>query len=449
MCADRPFAVRYACNKENLLPLPAARVREENTMEKQDFNTGWAFERLGTDAPACRVDLPHDAMLGACCYPDAEERKVALLRKTGYNALRSAHNPCSKALLDACDRLGMLVMDEFVDCWYIHKTKHDYVEVFEDWWQQDLADMVAKDYNHPCVILYSTGNEVSETAQPRGIELTGRMTRWLHQLDDTRPVTCGVNIFFNLLSSLGFGVYSDEKADAQARTGKKKAVGSEFYNTLAGLLGDKAMKLGATLHGCDVKTRDAYANMDIAGYNYGILRYRHDLKKYPQRLILGTETFCNDAYRFWELARTEPRILGDFVWAGMDYLGEVGVGSWEYADYAPRFDGGPGWISAGSGRLDLTGLPLSEADYTRVAFEIEHGPRLAVRPPCHTGKHSPSAWKMTNARRSWSWRGCTGRKTVVEVYLQAFAVDLNGNAHNRSPFLCVYSEGIRRCRDLI
>ena len=215
------------------------------------------------------------------------------------------------------------------------------MEVFEDWWQQDLADMVAKDYNHPCVILYSTGNEVSETAQPRGIELTGRMTRWLHQLDDTRPVTCGVNIFFNLLSSLGFGVYSDEKADAQARTGKKKAVGSEFYNTLAGLLGDKAMKLGATLHGCDVKTRDAYANMDIAGYNYGILRYRHDLKKYPQRLILGTETFCNDAYRFWELARTEPRILGDFVWAGMDYLGEVGGGSWEYADYAPGLTAAP------------------------------------------------------------------------------------------------------------
>lgn len=370
--------------------------------------------------------IHHDnGILGAACWPDAVERKVRLLQKAGYNAIRSAHNPCSKALLEACDRLGMLVMDEFVDCWYIHKTANDYVNAFDRWWQKDLAAMVAKDYNHPSVILYSTGNEVSETAQPRGIELTGQMTEYLHQLDSTRPVTCGVNIFFNFLSSLGFGVYSDEKAQKEAAgTTKKKAVGSEFYNNLAGLLGDKTMKIGATLHGCDVKTRGAYAKMDIAGYNYGILRYAHDLKKYPERLILGTETFCNDAYRFWEQAKQEPRILGDFVWAGMDYLGEVGVGSWEYSDYAPDFEHGPGWMTAGSGRLDLTGSELAEAAYTRVAFELERGPILAVRPLGHKGKHSPSAWKMTNARRSWSWRGCEGEKAVVEVYARAARVEL-------------------------
>ena len=230
------------------------------------------------------------------------------------------------------------------------------MDYFNDWWRSDLESMVKKDYNHPCVILYSTGNEVSETAQKKGIALTKQLTRYLHRLDDTRPVTCGVNIFFNFLSSIGFGVYSDKKAKKQAEdaTKKKKAVGSQFFNNLAGLL--------------------------------------------------GSETFCSDAYRFRELAKKEPRLIGDFVWAGMDYLGEVMVGSWEYADNAPRFDGGLGWVSAGSGRIDLTGKPLGEALYTRVALEQAEGPFLAVRPVNHTGdKHSPSAWKMTDAMTSWTW----------------------------------------------
>ena len=386
--------------------------------------------------------IHHDnGLLGAVCDPDAVARKVRLLKENGYNAIRSAHNPCSKALLTECDRQGVLVMDEYIDHWYIHKTEHDYVDYFNDWWRQDLTDMVEKDYNHPCVVLYSTGNEVSETAQKRGIALTKEMTDFLHGLDDSRPVTCGVNIFFNFLSSIGFGVYSDEKAKKEAeraekakqrgeKAAKKKAVGSQFFNNLAGLLGDEFMKRGATLHGCDVKTRDAFANMDIAGYNYGIYRYKHDLKKYPQRLILGSETFCNDAYKFRELAKQEPRLVGDFVWAGMDYLGEVMVGSWEYADYAETFDGGPGWVSAGSGRIDLTGKPLGEALYTRVALEADNGPYIAVCPVNHTGdRHSPSAWKMTNAMPSWSWTGCEERKANVEVYARAARVELVLNGH--------------------
>lgn len=386
--------------------------------------------------------IHHDnGLLGAVCDPDAVARKVRLLKENGYNAIRSAHNPCSKALLTECDRQGMLVMDEYIDHWYIHKTEHDYVDYFAEWWQQDLTDMVEKDYNHPCVVLYSTGNEVSETAQKRGIALTKEMTDFLHGLDDSRPVTCGVNIFFNFLSSIGFGVYSDEKAKKEAeraekakqrgeKAARKKAVGSQFFNNLAGLLGDEFMKRGATLHGCDVKTRDAFANMDIAGYNYGIYRYKHDLKRYPQRLILGSETFCNDAYKFRELAKQEPRLVGDFVWAGMDYLGEVMVGSWEYADYAETFDGGPGWVSAGSGRIDLTGKPLGEALYTRVALEADNGPYIAVCPVNHTGdRHSPSAWKMTNAMPSWSWTGCEERKANVEVYARAARVELVLNGH--------------------
>ncbi len=373
--------------------------------------------------------IHHDnGILGAACYDFSEYRKIKLMQENGYNAIRSAHNPCSEAMLRACDELGMLVMDEYVDAWYIHKTKYDYATRVESNYKVDLKALVDKDYNHPSVIMYSTGNEVAETAQPRGIKLCRDMTNYLHELDSTRPVSCGINIFFNFLSSMGFGVYSDKKAELEAKdVKKKKAVGSEFFNNLAGILGADFMKFGATLYPCDVKTRDAFAGMDFAGYNYGINRYKHDLKKYPNRLILGSETFCSDAYKFMELAKDEPRIIGDFVWSGMDYLGEVGIGSWEYSEYAPDFSHGIGWVTAGSGRVDITGKALSEADYTKVAYGLLDIAIGVVPVKYAKEKHSPSSWKMSNAIDSWSWNGCSGMKTSVEVYARAAEIELYVN----------------------
>ena len=361
--------------------------------------------------------IHHDnGILGSVNHPFADERKIKLLKEYGYNAIRSAHNPTSKATLEACDRLGVLVMDEYVDMWYIHKNKYDFASYFADEWKKDLVSMVEKDYNHPCVVLYSIGNEVAETGQKKGIALAAEMTKYLHTLDD-RPVTCGINIFFNLLYSLGFGIYSDKKADAElSAKKKKKSVGSEFFNDLAGIFGATTMKIGATLPGCNAKTKDAFAAMDVAGYNYGIMRYMRDFKKHPQRVILGSETFCADARKFWLIAKEHPALIGDFVWAGIDYLGEVGVGSWENADYAPEFTGGPGWVSAGSGRLDLNGRPLAEALYTRVAFDLDPIRVGVVRADMAFEKHSPSAWKLSSAWESWAWEGCDGKKTMVEVY---------------------------------
>lgn len=377
--------------------------------------------------------IHHDnGFLGAVCDPEAVERKIRLFKENGYNAVRSSHNPCSKAMLDACDRLGVLMMDELVDCWYIHKTKYDYVNYFEEWWKKDLTQLVEKDYNHPCVIMYSTGNEVSETAQPRGISLTREMTDFLHKLDPSRPVTCGINIFFNFLSSMGFGVYSDDKAEKEAakpkqssKPQKEKAVGSEFFNNLASMFGDKTMKIGATLPPCDWKTRGAFAAMDIAGYNYGIYRYKHDLKKYPNRLILGTETFCADAYDFWELAKKEPRLLGDFVWIGMDYIGETGVGRWDYLRYNSQPDSqDSGWLSSGAGRINILGRPTAEASYTKVAFELVPGPIIATRPVAPGKLPVIGAWNLTDALESWSWRGCEGSTAEVEVYARGTRVEL-------------------------
>lgn len=384
----------------------------------------------------------HDnGVLGACTYPEAEERKMRILKENGYNAVRSAHYPCSKALLDACDRVGMLMMDEYVDVWYIHKTKYDYAGQLADWWKQDLKDMVDKDYNHPSVIMYSTGNEVAETAQKKGIALTGDMTNYLHSLDSTRPVTCGINIFFNFLSSIGLGVYSDDKAEKTAAfkpEKKKKPVGSEFYNTLACLVGDYFMKCGATLYPCDLRTKDAYANMDIAGYNYGIFRYKHDLKKYPNRLILGSETFCKDAYSFWEIAKKNKRIIGDFVWAGWDYIGEVGDGAAEYSDY--KFEDPATRMTGGNGRIDLNGKPRAEAAYTRVAFERETGPFIAVDPVYQKEKLRLTGWQLTKALESWAWDGCNGEPAKVEVYARAAQVELfiNGKSAGKKK--------VKKCR---
>ncbi len=376
--------------------------------------------------------IHHDnGLLGACAFPEAEERKVRLHKENGYNALRSAHNPCSKAMLDACDRLGMLMMDEFVDAWTMHKTRYDYVTYLKDWWKEDLRDMVDKDYNHPSVIAYSTGNEVAETARPEGIAFTGEMTGYLHSLDATRPVSCGINIFFNFLSSIGLGVYSDEKAAKEAEAaaaapeGKKKkkaAVGSEFYNKLACIMGDKFMKFGATLYPCDVKTRGAYANMDIAGYNYGIWRYKKDMKKYPDRIILGSETFCKDAWLFWDIAKENPAIIGDYVWAGMDYIGETGMGAPEYGDY--RMTAEETQMTGGNGRIDITGKRRAEAAYTLVALEQVPGPLIGVQPVDRTDNPNLTGWSLTKAIESWAWNGCEGMKATVEVYSRAAEVEL-------------------------
>ncbi|MGX8704942.1 MAG: glycoside hydrolase family 2 TIM barrel-domain containing protein [bacterium] len=453
-----PNAALWDCDHPNLYTCRATIEGDEATenfgIRELKWNPTEGMTINGERVILRGACIHHDnGLLGACTYPEAEARRVRLLKENGYNALRSAHNPCSKALLDACDRLGMLMMDEFADVWYIHKTRYDYALHLKDWWQDDLREMVEKDYNHPCVIMYSTGNEVAETSERKGIAFTGEMTRYLHGLDPTRPVSCGINIFFNFLYSIGFGVYSDDKAAKQQQAAakpakqKKKHVGSDFYNTVAALLGTGFMKFGASLYFCDLKTRDAYANMDIAGYNYGILRYKHDMKKYPARLILGSETFCKDAYSFWEIAKKNPRIVGDFVWSGMDYIGETGDGAAEYADYK----GGPATrMTGGNGRIDLCGKPKAEAAYTRVALEREMGPFIAVEPVYEEESPRFTGWQLTKAIESWSWDGCDGKQAKVEVYARAARAEVlvNGQSmgrarlkNGRAKFIIPYASG--------
>lgn len=232
--------------------------------------------------------IHHDnGILGACGFADAEERRIRIMKEAGYNAVRCAHNPASRALLDACDRLGMYVMDEAFDGWYTPKTYHDYSRIFAENWQKDLTTMIAKDYSHPSVVLYSIGNEVSETAFPQGVETADKLTRFVHGLDDTRPVTAGINVLLNVYAQKGIGVYKEsgpykpEPLPPKQPEEKKKESGSAFFNMVTQNLGPLMFYMSKGKKG-DAACRDVAEKLDILGLNYAASRYEDDCKKLPR-----------------------------------------------------------------------------------------------------------------------------------------------------------------------
>lgn len=420
-------------------------------IRKVELDEKKGFLLNGKRIPLLGCCLHSDSgILGAALDKDSERRKARLIKKAGYNAVRSAHNPISPSFLEEADRIGLLVIDEYVDCWYTHKTAYDYASHVLENYPRDLKDMVDKDYCHPSVIFYSIGNEVGETSEEKGIELTGKMVTRLHELDDTRPVTCGINVFFNGIAHTPFTQYSDKKARKDLE-GKKTTNSSEFFNDLAGLFGADFMKTGALLPIVDKNTKDAFARLDVAGYNYGIKRYRKDLRKYPHRFILGTETFSSDARLFYTLWKENPRLLGDFVWAGMDYLGESGIGALIPLCRVNWREGKEGMILAGAGKTDILGDWTAELLYTRVAFEIDPIHVVVLAPRDYLSKHTPSAWSFSMARHSYSFSGDEGMITKVDVYAISPYVELYQNGkrigkkkarkNGRTPFTIRYQKG--------
>ena len=368
-----------------------------------------------------------NALLGAESYKEVEYRKVRQLKELGYNAARSAHNPICKDFLEAADELGLYVMDEYVDCWYIHKTKFGYSNYMEDNYEEDLLDMVEKDYSHPSVIFYSTGNEVSETAEPRGIELQKKMNELLHQLDHSRLTTCGINVFFNGIAHTPIATYSNKKAEDEFKSKPKVEGSSDIFNTLGNMLGAGFMKRGATLHIVDKNTRGAFANMDVAGYNYGILRYKKDYKRYPDRFMCGTETFVFDAALFYETAKKYPRVIGDFVWAGLDYLGEAGFSAELNPQEFEYLKDRSGWLTDDCARKDILGNTTSEGDYTLVAFRKNVIDIGVVSPFDLRSKCPKKAWRFNHAMRSYSYPGEENNKCVFYIYSYAPRVEFYQN----------------------
>jgi beta-galactosidase len=367
--------------------------------------------------------------LGAATFARAEERRVRLLKDAGFNAIRMSHHPMSTAMLDACDRLGMLVVDEAFDMWTWGKSPFDYSLSFAEWWERDLEAMVAKDYNHPSVVLYSIGNEIPEVGLPTGAAWSRRLAEKVRALDDTRFLTNAVN---NLLALLP--VFTSRRpADA----------GDAGINTL---MGDSGFDVNAIAGSELVTTRtaEAYSVLDVAGMNYSESRYATDRALFANRIILGTETFPTRIDDLWQLVQQHSHVIGDFTWTGWDYLGEAGIGRPQYStpDAAQATFAAPyPYLLAGCGDIDITGHRRPVSYYREIVFGRRAAPYIAVQRPQHHGKSVISSrWAWSDSIAGWTWPGHESAPIVVEVYSAADEVELlvNGRSLGRGP--------VRRCR---
>ena len=369
----------------------------------------------------------HDnGILGAATYDESEWRRVRILKEAGFNAIRSAHNPTSRAMLEACDYYGMYLMDESFDMWYNRKTRYDYGCDYESCWREDVTAMVRRDYNHPCVILYSIGNEVAEPFEQKGIDTGKAQAELIRSLDPTRPTTIGLNLMILSRAAKGKGLYQDgemDQASQQKAAEQQNNSSSQSFNLIASYLGPMMNQAGNS------KKVDALATpiinaVDIAGYNYGSGRYPLEGKQHPERIIFGSETFPQDICKNWRMVEKYPYVLGDFMWTAWDYLGEAGIGAWSY-EGGIAFNRPYPWLLAGAGVIDICGNPDASCRYAATVWKQIDKPVIGVRPVNHPGvKVTRSMWRGTNAIESWAWSGCSGNEAEVEVYAQASSVEL-------------------------
>lgn len=375
--------------------------------------------------------IHHDnGILGAACYEESEWRKVRMLKEAGYNALRISHNPASAAMLEACDYYGLYVIDEAWDMWYNRKNKCDYGMDFLKNYQSDLTAMVNRDYNHPCVIMYSIGNEVSEPATSRGVELAKEMTELLHRLDKSRAVTAGINLMILSRAAKGNAVYSEDgNGRDESEEQKMAGMNSLVFNMITNMVGS-SMNKGANSKKADVITTPVLDALDIAGYNYASGRYPLEGKAHPDRVIFGSETFPQDLPQNWEMVKKYPYLTGDFMWTAWDYIGEAGGGAWAYTSDGKGFQKPYPWLLADMGAMDILGNPNGELFWAQSVWGLLKTPRMAVQPVNHPGiRPAKSSWRGTNAIPSWSWQGCEGNKAVVEVYYDCARVELLLDGH--------------------
>ena len=398
----------------------------------------------------------HDSgVLGAATFRAAEMRRVRILKETGFNAVRSAHTPMARSFLDACDEVGLYVIDELTDVWFVPKTAHDYAQDFRDWWRADLESMVAKSRNHPSVIMYSLGNENSETATPEGIAVGRAMAEHCRTLDPTRPVTAGVNLVLNGLATFGIGTFKAQKADLAAsggatatirpergrRKGGKRndwempTVGSAFFNLMVSRVSPIMNRIGR-LRRVDRATNGIFRVLDVAGYNYGAGAYQAAGRRHPGRVVVGTETLPGEIARNWQQVEELPYVIGDFMWTGWDYLGEAGVAAWSYGpDRKLNLKRYP-YLLAAAGAIDITGLPGAMAFHAQAAWGQRDEPAIVVRPPDRVRERVlKSPWRTTDGIPSWSWTGHEGRGTEVVVFSAASSVELllNGRSLGTRP----------------
>lgn len=341
-----------------------------------DFSAEKGFLLNGLPVKLKGGCVHHDnGPLGARAYDRAEERRIELLKANGFNAIRCAHNPPSPSFLDACDRIGMLVIDEAFDMWRIGNNPYDYHLYFDQCWEGDIESLVMRDINHPSVIFWSIGNEIKDMENPEVIEVQKMLVNKVHSLDVTRPVTAAVN---NL---------RPEK--------------DVFFN-----------------------------NLDICGYNYAAAGdhgntdlYLIDHLRVPDRVMMGTESYALAAFESWIPVVDNSYIIGDFVWTAFDYMGEASIGWLGYLqeDFYP-------WNLAYCGDIDICGWKRPQS-YYRDALWKDNQLSLFITPPFPTfplnpRKESWSKWEWHDAKADWNWSGFENKPLKVTAYSSCTSVEL-------------------------
>lgn len=323
--------------------------------------------------------IHHDnGLLGAASYYKAEERKVQLMKKAGFNAVRTSHNPVSESFLDACDRYGLMVIDEAFDGWYKSKNTYDYSTLIDSCWQDDIKALVMRDRNHPSIICWSIGNEIIERKEIQVVTTAKKFGDLCRKLDPTRPVT-----------------------EAMAAWDSDW----EIYDPLA-------------------------AQHEVIGYNYMLHKAPSDHLRVPERIIWQTESYPRDAFKNWELVNDNPYVIGDFVWTAIDYLGESGIGRYYYQGETPgeHYQGEHyPWHGAYCGDIDLTGWRKPISYYRQLLFDRDNSEiiHLAVKEPLgYWGTIKETQWSVWPTWDSWNWPGWEGKEIEIEVYAKCPSVKL-------------------------
>lgn len=360
--------------------------------------------------------IHHDlGILGAAEHEAAEYRRIRKLKESGFNALRLSHNPFGPAIFRACDELGMLVIEEAFDEWVLGRTSFGSHIFFEDRWERDLEDMINRDYNHPSIIMWSIGNEVEERdGSADGYGWSRRLAAKVRSLDASRPVSAtACSLFIE---------YTRQRPKEEGGTTGNQALNMAYDNFASGedLWGDA--------------TAEYFAPLDVAGYNYKTVRYEHDGRKFPDRVIYGSESYPRAVFSAWAGTLENPHVIGDFVWTAWDYLGEAGIGRWEVSEAERPGNAGWPWLAAGCADIDLIGDKRPQSYYRDAVWENDHAPHLFTLPPELTGKHlARLSWTWLPVASGYTYPGAEGRPVEAHVYANAEEVELflNGKSLGR------------------
>ena len=354
--------------------------------------------------------LHHDnGLLGSASLYEAEARKVRKLKENGFNAIRTAHNPPSAALIKACDRLGMYVFDEAFDAWGIPKRGGDYSQFFDTDWEKDLSAFVKRDRNHPCVILWSTGNEIPERGGlDNGYTLAAKLARKIRSLDPTRPVSNGI-------CSLWSGM-DDELMKNR----------SQNQNSSEGLIDTT----------WETVTEPFTNGLDIVGYNYMEELYERDHEMFPERVMLGSENFPKEIGFRWPLVEKLPYVIGDFTWTAWDYLGEAGIGKAKYVEendpilqsngwalMPPKGSPYP-WRCANDADFDITGNRTPQGAYRSVVWGSDKTHLFSMHPDTFGKTQVMTMWGFPKLFSSWNYAGYEEKNIRLVVFSRAEEVEL-------------------------